>query len=154
MLDLALPKNHDDALSRPDAAYWVIAMEKELKAFDAMGVMQHDLTNQEINDLGLGGKSAVPLMWVYDLKISPSGEYEKHKARIVLCGHKGFMVKGVHYTDTFAAAPDVTVSRTLQALACGLGWERRTYDVSTAYLQADATSDEDRIPLIYPKGIG
>ena len=50
---------------------------------------------------------------------------------------QGFMVKGVHYTDTFAAAPDVTVSRTLQALACGLGWERRTYDVSTAYLQAD-----------------
>ena len=59
----------------------------------------------------------------------------------------------MHYTDTFAAAPDVTVSRTLQALACGLGWERRTYDVSTAYLQADATSDEDRIPLIYPKGM-
>ena len=34
-----------------------------------------------------------------------------------------------------------------------LGWERRTYDVSTAYLQADATSDEDRIPLIYPRGM-
>jgi hypothetical protein len=33
------------------------------------------------------------------------------------------------------------------------GWERRTYDVSTAYLQADATSDEDRIPLIYPRGM-
>ena len=54
-------------------------------------------------------------MWVYDLKISPSGEYEKHKARIVLCGHKGFMVKGVHYTDTFAAAPDVTVSTLVRA---------------------------------------
>jgi len=63
-------------------------------------------------------------------------------------------LKGVHYDiDTFAAAPDVTVRRTLQALACGLGWEWRTYDVSTAYLQADATSDEDRIPLIYPKGM-
>jgi hypothetical protein len=33
-LDLALPKNHDDALSRPDAAYWVIAMERDPRALE------------------------------------------------------------------------------------------------------------------------
>ena len=57
------------------------------------------------------------------------------------------MIKGVHYTDTFAAAPDVTASRTLQALACGLKWERLCYDISTAYLQAKAELG-DQIPLI------
>ena len=62
------------------------------------------------------------------------------------------MIKGVHYTDTFAAAPDVTASRTLQALACGLKWERLCYDISTAYLQAKAELG-DQIPLIYPAGM-
>ena len=93
------------------------AAEKELKSFDALGVMQHDCNPEQIAEMGLENISAVPLRWVWDIKVSPSGEYLKHKARLVLCGHSGYMIRGVHYTDTFAAAPDVTTSRLLSSLA-------------------------------------
>ena len=110
-------------------------------------VMSHDHTPEDLAALGILDRSPVPLRFVFDVKRSGTGQFQKYKARIVLCGHRGFMIKGVHYTDTFAAAPDVTASRTLQALACGLKWERLCYDISTAYLQAKAELG-DQIPLI------
>jgi hypothetical protein len=36
------------------------------------------VTCKEIIDIGLGENSAVPRMWVFALKVSPSGEHEKH----------------------------------------------------------------------------
>jgi hypothetical protein len=112
----------------------------------------HDHTPEDLAALGILDRSPVPLRFVFDVKRSGTGQFQKYKARIVLCGHRGFMIKGVHYTDTFAAAPDVTASRTLQAIACGLKWERLCYDISTAYLQAKAELG-DQIPLIYPAGM-
>ena len=151
-LKLGLPKNYTDALSRPDREWWKTAIQKELDAFDALGVMSHDHTPEDLAALGILDRSPVPLRFVFDVKRSATGQFQKYKARIVLCGHRGFMIKGVHYTDTFAAAPDVTASRTLQAIACGLKWERLCYDISTAYLQAKAELG-DQIPLIYPAGM-
>ena len=71
MLKLPLPKDLTEALARPDAEFWREAAEKELKSFDALGVMMHDCTPEQLSEMGLDKISAVPLRWVWDIKFSP-----------------------------------------------------------------------------------
>eukprot|EP01046_Picozoa_sp_COSAG06_P007238 COSAG06_NODE_351_length_16930_cov_7.238904_5_plen_126_part_00 len=54
--------------------------------FDALGVMSHDHTPEDLKALGILQRSPVPLKFVFDAKKSPSGGFQKYKVRIVLCG--------------------------------------------------------------------
>ena len=56
----------------------------------------------------------VPLRFVLKCKRHPDGSYDKHRARLVICGHKGFMPKH-EYKDTFAASPDIEDIQALKA---------------------------------------
>eukprot|EP01049_Picozoa_sp_SAG25_P003992 SAG25_NODE_241_length_11184_cov_4.090934_15_plen_90_part_00 len=68
---------------------------------------------------------------VLKCKRHPDGTYDKHRARLVICGHKGFMPRH-EYKDTFAASPDIETSRLVQVLALISGWNRLAFDVSVA----------------------
>lgn len=92
----------------------------------------------------------VPLRFVLKCKRHPDGTYDKHRARLVICGHKGFMPRH-EYKDTFAASPDIETSRLVQVLALISGWNRLAFDISVAYLQSAADSTFE-VPVMYPKG--
>ena len=79
------------------------------------------------------------------------GNYDKHKCRLVLCGHKGFMIAGKHYQETYSATVDTATSKLIQVLALIYGWDRASWDVDTAYLQSDSEFCT-QIAMRYPKG--
>ena len=70
----------------------------------------------------------------------------------MLKGHKGNVYKGVHYTETFSAAPDLNSTRFLQVIGLMEGMERLCWDVKTAFLNADC-ADSEKVPLRYPEGL-
>ena len=98
-------------------------------------------------------QTPVPLIVVADAKYDASGGWQKRKIRICAQGHGGNVQRGVHYFNTFAAAPNTTTTRTLQALSVKHNLVSICFDVSTAYLWGDML-DEEKIPVQYPKGIG
>jgi hypothetical protein len=79
----------------------------------------------------------VPLKHILSVK-KADGNYDKHKCRLVLCGHKGFMIAGKHYQETYSATVDTATSKLIQVLALIYGWDRASWDVDTAYLQSDS----------------
>jgi hypothetical protein len=100
-----------------------------------------------------GSRRPVPLRFVLKCKRHPDGTYDKHRARLVICGHKGFMTWH-EYKDTFAAiymaSPDIETSRLglVQVLALISGWSRLAFGISVAYLQSAADSTFE-VPVMY-----
>ena len=45
--------------------------------------MSHDHTPEDLKALGILERSPVPLKFVFDVKKSPSGDFQKYKVRIV-----------------------------------------------------------------------
>ena len=106
---LPAPKNPEEAATRPDAKLWAKAEEVELAAFDKFNVMKHDLTMQQLKADGITGRP-IPPEFIYSVKLNDDGSYQKHKARLILKGHKGYITAG-RYDETVQ-----DILRFLQAL--------------------------------------
>ena len=145
------PKSFKTMLTRADREEWAKATLKELDSLDSLGVLDHDHTLEEIRKQGIK-HSPVPMMLIYDAKYKPDGTFDKFKARDVVCGHKGFMRQGEHFTTTFSAAPSLVTTRLLQVLHVALKLKRKAWDIATAYLWAPCRENE-RIPIRYPVGL-
>ena len=145
------PKSITEARGRSDWIAWETALKSELKSFDDLGVIAHGLTLKELRAMGYD-QTPVPLIVVADAKYDASGGWQKRKIRICAQGHGGNVQRGVHYFNTFAAAPNTTTTRTLQALSVKHNLVSICFDVSTAYLWGDML-DEEKIPVQYPKGM-
>ena len=145
------PKSFKTMLSRADRAEWAKATLRELDSLDSLGVLDHDHTLADIRKRGIK-HSPVPMMLIYDAKYKPDGSFDKFKARDVVCGHKGFMRQGEHFTTTFSAAPSLVTTRLLQVLHVALGLKRKAWDIATAYLWAPCRENE-KIPIRYPLGL-
>ena len=76
---------------------------------------------------------------------------EKLKTRICIAGHKGNVVKGIHYHEVFAASPVQHTERMLQALMVNLHLENLAWDIRQAYTWAKLPAGE-RIAVEYPTG--
>jgi hypothetical protein len=149
-LKLPAPATPAEAFKRPDAELWKQAINKELESFNRLRVMSHGHTRASVRERGIMQRP-VPLKFVLKCKVTPDNTYDKHRARLVLCGHRGYCIEGVHYKDTFSASPDIETSRLVQAVALVMGWVRLCFDISVAYLHSDADRCQ-QIPLIYPPG--
>ena len=64
------------------------------------------------------------------------------------------MIKGkspddpdAHYWEAFAASPNMSTGRLMQALAIHFGWERFAMDVSQAYPQSEPEPEAQAAPL-------
>ena len=123
------PKNLFAAFNRPDAKLWEAAWQKEADALDSKGVISHNHTLDELRAMGITAPP-IPMGVLLDVKYDQDGEVEKYKARNVLKGHKGNVYKGVHYTETFSAAPDLNSTRFLQVIGLMEGMERLCWDVT------------------------
>ena len=146
-----VPKNLSEAYTRPDSDLWVKALEAEMKSIYDLGVLSGNYTMRELRDMGMH-KPPVPAGLVLTCKYDKAGRLDKYKARFVQLGHPGNMIKGVHYDEVYAAAPNLATSRLIHALANKYGWAKMPFDISTAFLHAD-TTEREQYPIEMPKGM-
>eukprot|EP01047_Picozoa_sp_COSAG01_P085352 COSAG01_NODE_18720_length_1057_cov_167.760960_1_plen_173_part_00 len=123
-INLPPPESKAIAFTRPDSELWKRAYNIEHRAFNRLKVMTHGHTAKWLRDNGITDRP-VPLKHILYVK-KADGNYDKHKCRLVLCGHKGFMIAGKHYQETYSATVDTATSKLIQVLALIYGWDRAT----------------------------
>ena len=60
------------------------------------------------------------------------------------------MIKGVHYDEVYAAAPNLATSSLIHALATYYRWSKMPFDISTAFLHGD-TTEREQYPINLPR---
>jgi Reverse transcriptase (RNA-dependent DNA polymerase) len=73
---------------------WLVAEEDELRSFAVNNVMTK---NSRLQDNG----KALPLKWIYTVKMDLKGVIIRYKARLVVQGF--FQIFDVDYTDTYSS---------------------------------------------------
>ncbi|KAF0723981.1 hypothetical protein Ae201684P_007095 [Aphanomyces euteiches] len=116
-----------EALSRPDATEWQNAMDSDIQSLIANGTF--DCVPLP------AGRKAIKTKWVFKIKMVPSGEIDKYKARLVAGGYS--QVHGIDYTETFSPVVKYSTIRLLLALSVQHKWQIGQADVKTAFVKAD-----------------
>jgi hypothetical protein len=143
---------HDPFGTGPsDAALWKAAFLSEAAAFEKLKVMSFLHTREELEADGITGRP-IPIKVVATVKKHPDGRYDRHKIRLVMCGHPAYCQRGTHYFETYSYSPETNLIRTVMAMAIVMGWDNRVWDISTFYLHADRSKCL-RLPLRLPKGL-
>lgn len=104
------PIHFEEAIKNPK---WVIAMKEELRLIKK---------NETWELMSLPPqKKAIPVKWIYKIKVNPDGSISKFKARLVA---KGFCQKaGLDYQDVFSPVVRVETIRLVAAIASYKGWK-------------------------------
>ena len=127
------PATYVEAINSPEADKWVHAMDEEMKSLKALGTWSYVVVdNKEF-------KKALPVKWVYKVKLSELGEVERFKARLVAKGFK--QIYGVDYTEVYAPVSKHSTLRYLLSLAVTRDMRVHQMDVSTAFLHGDLAED-------------
>ena len=79
-------------------------------------------------------RDVVPGKWVYKVKLAPSGQVDKYKARYVVKGFK--QVERLDYFETFAPTCKPETFRILLQLSTKQGHAIHQFDVKTAFLHS------------------
>ncbi|CAI7852751.1 unnamed protein product [Closterium sp. NIES-54] len=123
-LDIAIPRNHTEAVSGPWASYWIVADEVEMASYRSIGTY--------VDAVPPPGANVVSDMWLYKVK-RPHGAPPVFNARYVA---RGFSQReGVDFFQTFAPTPKMTTLRVLLHIAAQRDYELHSLDFSTAFLQ-------------------
>jgi hypothetical protein len=124
---LRTPRNYREAVTGPQAAEWIQAMEEEFNSLVTHGTWELvQCPDQKVNVVGS--------RWVFLIKFDQFGNVKRYKARFVA---QGFSQQyQVDYFDTYAPVVGMTTIRLLLALACSYGWPVYQLDVETAFLNA------------------
>ena len=85
-------KSLKEAFASEDAEGWRAAAELEFTTLTAMGVFAHGYTAKELKRLGY--KDPINLSVQLDNKYV-DGEFDRHKVRMTVAGHKYNLTKGV-----------------------------------------------------------
>jgi len=143
------PKSVVDALMQDDSMEWAKSLQKEFDGLNEQGVFSHNHTLADLRAKGIRGKP-IPCRVALTYKYN-DGWLDKLKSRICLAGHKGNVVKGIHYNDVFAAAPVEHTVRILCAMLVIFHLYRRAWDIKMAYTWAPLPEGE-KVAVIYPEG--
>lgn len=153
----APPATLSEAFTGDYAEEWVKAGDDEINGLTEQGVVEHDYTLKELElagveiDANLKVVKPIPMSVVLDHKYSVLGLLDRRKVRLAISGHTGNMQKGVHFTDTFAAAPNPNTARMLQAICVLRGYHRLSFDIKQAYTRSELPPGK-LIALKYPIG--
>ncbi|MBW0538921.1 hypothetical protein O181_078636 [Austropuccinia psidii MF-1] len=120
------PTNYHEARSSPQAHEWMAACEEELENLKRMGVWEEAEGNNTTQVLGT--------RWVFAVKSDSDGKPIRHKARLVVQGHR--QVRGVNFEETFAPTPTFATLRSILTIASKNLWKINTFDVTSAYLHS------------------
>lgn len=120
------PQTLKEALESEDCEKWKVAIKTEL---DSLSQME---TWTVVED---AGKPIVAAKWLFKVKVKPSGEIEKYKARYVA---KGFtQTKGIDYQETFAPVVRLETLRFMLNVAITEELDILHLDVVTAFLYGE-----------------
>ena len=145
------PKTLAEAKRRSDWKQWERALLDERKSFKDLGVLSKPRTLRKLKNDGYT-KPPVPLIAIWTAPYTPENKLKKFKCRICAQGHTGNVTKGVHFFNTFAAAPNCATTRLMHAISTVLKLVVINYDIKTAYLWGDMEEDE-KVPVSLPKGM-
>ena len=121
------PENLKEAEGRPDWPIWKQAMKVEMDQHNDIGTWQ-------LVELPTG-RTAIGCQWVYAVKTTPDGDFEKAKAHLVT---QGFTQQpGMDYYDITSPVVKFDSIRTILTTANHLDWEIEMMDVKGAYLNSE-----------------
>ncbi|CAL1410190.1 unnamed protein product [Linum trigynum] len=99
--------------------------------FDAL----HANHTWTVIDLPVPCPPTIGCRWVYNIKLLPDGELERHKAHLVTLGYT--QEHGVDYNETFAPMAKMSTVRTLLSVAALQNWKLLQMDVKNVFLHGD-----------------
>ena len=124
--DYVEPKTVYEAKQGDDWDQWHRAMKDEVKALQDNETWNLVRPPTE--------RDVIPGKWVYKVKLGPSGQVDKYKARYVAKGFK--QVEGLDYFETFAPTCKPETLRILLQLSAKQGHVMHQFDVKTAFLHS------------------
>jgi hypothetical protein len=135
------PNTYFEAINSPEAENWLEAMKEEMHSLSALGTWTYvEVTDKE-------KKKALPVKWVYKIKLNEIGEIDRFKARLVAKGFR--QIYGIDYTEVYAPVSKHTTLRYLLAVAVHKSMEIHQMDVSTAFLHGNL---EEKVFTQQPQG--
>ena len=136
--DYVEPKIVYEAMRGDDWDQWHRAMKDEVKALqdNETWILVRPTTDRDV----------IPVKWV-KVKLGPSGQVDKYKARYVATGFK--QVEGLDYFETFAPTCKSETFRILLQLSVKQGHVMHQFDVKTAFLHSPI---EEEVYLEQPQG--
>lgn len=120
------PSTYSEAMSGQDSEEWWSAMHDEI---DSM------VKNQVFTLVDRPKQNVVGSRWVFVTKMKPTGDVDRHKARLVARGFS--QIHGIDYSETFAPVVDSTTIRLLFAYSAVRKLEMGQFDVKTAFLYGE-----------------
>ena len=125
------PHTRRQALQRPDAARWQIAMQDEYDSLiknETWTIVDRPATQHVLST-----------RWVLRRKLGADGQILKYKARHVVRGFE--QIHGIDFDETFASVVKQPSYRLLFALQAQFGWLCHQMDVKTAFLHGEVDED-------------
>jgi len=135
------PSTYFEAIHSPEADKWVAAMEEEMDSLKSLG------TWTLVSVSPSQAKKALPVKWVFKVKLTESGSVERFKARLVAKGFK--QIYGIDYTEVFAPVSKYSTLRYLLSVAVHKNMHTHQMDVSTAFLHGNL---EEEVYVKQPEG--
>lgn len=134
-----LPTSYTEAIASEDSSKWKSALHEELQSLKKNETW--DLVNLP------NGKTAIPLKWVFTVKLNEHDQITRYKARLVA---KGFYQKfGSDYQETFSPVARFASLRLILSLAASQDMLIEQLDVTSAFLQGNL---DDEIYVQQPEG--
>ena len=139
------PQSLCKAMNNTNAPKWKVAMERELKTFRRLNVMEMCMLPH--------GMNCISCKWLFITKYNSDETLNKHKSRLV---DRGFsQVYVVDFNETFAPRATMATLRIFIALANQYGYHCHSCDIETAFLHAILTEEcYMEIPLGYVRRKG
>jgi hypothetical protein len=134
------PRNWSEVVESDKREEWREAMEKEIESLQRLGTWEVVERPK--------GVAVVGSRWVFKTKLTPTGEIEKLKARVVAKGYT--QRQGVNYEETFAPVVKAETIRYAINVALNQQLEIHHIDVDSAYLYADLNEE---IFMSVPEGV-
>jgi hypothetical protein len=135
------PESYIQAINSPESEQWENAMQDEMKSLKALGTWSYVVVDDKQK------KKALPVKWVYKIKLSEIGEIERFKARLVAKGFR--QIYGVDYTEVYAPVSKHSTLRYILSKAVHRNMHVHQMDVSTAFLHGDLT---EKVFIQQPEG--
>ena len=139
------PVTYQQAISGPDSAHWIKAIQSELQSLKSCSVWKLVVLTAVPKN-----SKPIPTKWVFKIKGDGAGNVARYKARLVVCGYRQKF--GRDYDLTFAPVAHAASIRMVLAMAVAHGMYLRQFDVKTAFLYGELPEHQS-VYLAPPTGV-
>jgi transposase InsO family protein len=133
------PKSREEALAGDNKAEWQTAMDDEYQSLIVNNTWEVVPCPKDVKP--------IPTKWVYKVKRTADGNFERFKARLVAKGFK--QIEGIDFDEVYAPVSKQATVRALLAVAAAQDLELHQLDVKTAFLNGEL---EEEVYVLQPPG--